>query len=81
VVNNVQYQNSNTSDMVFSVAELISYLSSIVEIRPGDVMFTGSPHGVGQGQSPPVFLKPGDVIETSIQGLGSLRNVAAKLSS
>jgi 2,4-diketo-3-deoxy-L-fuconate hydrolase len=60
--------------MVFSVRELVSYVSSACEIRPGDIMLTGSPHGVGQGQEPPVFLKPGDVIETAIEGLGSLRN-------
>jgi len=76
-VNGVRQQDSSTSDMVFSVAELISYLSSVVEIRPGDIMFTGSPHGVGQGQDPPLFLKEGDVLETRIEGLGSLRNVAA----
>jgi 2-keto-4-pentenoate hydratase/2-oxohepta-3-ene-1,7-dioic acid hydratase in catechol pathway len=75
-VNGERQQNSNTSDMVFSVAELISYLSSVVEIRPGDIMFTGSPHGVGQGQSPPRFLTAGDVLETTIEGLGTLRNVA-----
>jgi 2-keto-4-pentenoate hydratase/2-oxohepta-3-ene-1,7-dioic acid hydratase in catechol pathway len=75
-VNGVRQQDSNTSDMVFSVPELISYLSSVVEIRPGDIMFTGSPHGVGQGQDPPLFLKEGDVLETSIEGLGELRNVA-----
>jgi 2-keto-4-pentenoate hydratase/2-oxohepta-3-ene-1,7-dioic acid hydratase in catechol pathway len=80
VVNGVQYQNSNTNDMVFSVAELISYLSSIVEVRPGDIMFTGSPHGVGQGQTPPQFLKPGDVVKTSIEGLGSLQNTATEVA-
>jgi 2-keto-4-pentenoate hydratase/2-oxohepta-3-ene-1,7-dioic acid hydratase in catechol pathway len=61
--------------MVFSVAQLVSYLSSVVEIRPGDIMYTGSPHGVGQGQKPPRFLQAGDVLETTIEGLGSLRNV------
>ena len=75
-VNGERQQNSNTSDMVFSVAELISYLSSVVEVRPGDIMFTGSPHGVGQGQTPPRFLTAGDVLETTIEGLGALRNVA-----
>ena len=61
--------------MVFSVAQLVAYLSSIVEIRPGDIMYTGSPHGVGQGQQPPRFLQEGDVLDTTIEGLGSLRNV------
>ena len=78
-VNGVRYQNSNTSDMVFSVAQLVSYLSSVVEIRPGDIMFTGSPHGVGQAQKPPIFLRTGDVLTTSIEGLGSLRNVGVQI--
>jgi 2-keto-4-pentenoate hydratase/2-oxohepta-3-ene-1,7-dioic acid hydratase in catechol pathway len=75
-VNGSRHQDSNTSDMVFTIAQLVSYVSSICEIRPGDLMFTGSPHGVGQGQTPPVFISPGDVIVTSIEGLGSIRNVA-----
>ena len=75
-VNGVRHQNSTTSDMVFSVAQLVSYVSSICELRPGDLMFTGSPHGVGQGLKPPVFLAPGDEIETTIEGLGTIRNRA-----
>jgi len=68
-VNGTQYQDSNTSDMV-------SYLSGVVELRPGDLIFTGSPHGVGQGQRPPVFLQPGDSIVTSIERLGRIENHA-----
>lgn len=75
-VNEHRYQDSTTGDMVFSVPELIAYLSTVCELRPGDLIFTGSPHGVGQGQHPPVFLKPGDVIATAISNLGSMRNVA-----
>lgn len=75
-VNGHRYQDSTTADMVFSVRHLVSYLSTICELRPGDIVFTGSPHGVGQGQHPPVFLKSGDVVTTTIDGLGSLRNVA-----
>jgi 2,4-didehydro-3-deoxy-L-rhamnonate hydrolase len=75
-VNGVEYQNSNTSDMVFTVPEIVSYLSTVVELRPGDLIFTGSPHGVGQGQKPPVFLKPGDHIVTAIEGLGRIANAA-----
>ena len=74
VVNGEVMQDSNTSDMIFTVAELISYLSSVCEIRAGDIMFTGSPHGVGQGRTPAVFLKPGDEVVTSIEKLGSMRN-------
>jgi 2,4-diketo-3-deoxy-L-fuconate hydrolase len=75
-VNDVQYQNSTTSDMIFRVAEIVSYLSTIVEVRPGDLVFTGSPHGVGQGQTPPLFLKPGDRVVTTIERLGQIENVA-----
>jgi 2,4-didehydro-3-deoxy-L-rhamnonate hydrolase len=75
-VNDVEYQNSNTSDMVFTVPEIVSYLSGVVELRPGDLIFTGSPHGVGQGQKPPVFLKPGDNILTEIEDLGRIENAA-----
>lgn len=73
-VNGVTYQDGRTSDMVFSVAEILSYLSSIVELRPGDLVFTGSPHGVGQSQDPPRFLAPGDRLVTEIEGLGRLEN-------
>jgi 2,4-didehydro-3-deoxy-L-rhamnonate hydrolase len=75
-VNDVEYQNSNTDDMVFTVKEIVSYLSTVVELRPGDLIFTGSPHGVGQGQKPPVFLKPGDHIVTQIESLGRIANAA-----
>jgi 2,4-didehydro-3-deoxy-L-rhamnonate hydrolase len=75
-VNDVQYQDSTTGDMIFRVAEIVSYLSTIVELRPGDLIFTGSPHGVGQGQTPPLFLKPGDRIVTTIERLGRIENVA-----
>jgi 2-keto-4-pentenoate hydratase/2-oxohepta-3-ene-1,7-dioic acid hydratase in catechol pathway len=75
-VNDVEYQNSTTADMIFPVAEIVSYLSSIVELRPGDLIFTGTPHGVGQGRTPPVFLKPGDRVVTAIERLGQIENVA-----
>ena len=75
-VNGDSMQDSNTSDMVFSVAELIVYLSSVCELRRGDVIFTGTPEGVGQARKPPFFLKPGDEIETKIESLGTIRNLA-----
>lgn len=75
-VNDAPYQSSTTNDMIFSVPEIVSYLSSIVELRPGDLIFTGTPHGVGQGQEPPVFLKPGDRVVTAIEQLGQIVNVA-----
>jgi len=74
-VNGSQFQQSTTSDMVFSVAEIVSYLSSIIELRTGDLIFTGSPHGVGHGRTPAVFLKPGDRVVTEIEKLGRIENV------
>jgi 2-keto-4-pentenoate hydratase/2-oxohepta-3-ene-1,7-dioic acid hydratase in catechol pathway len=75
-VSGVEYQDAITSDMVFTVAEIVSYLSNIVELRPGDLIFTGSPHGSGQAQTPPRFLKPGDRIVTEIERLGRIENLA-----
>ena len=75
-INGTTHQDSRTSDMVFSAAEVVSYLSSVVELFPGDVIFTGSPFGVGQGLHPQQFLQPGDEIVTSIESLGTLRNYA-----
>ena len=68
-------QNESTGDMAFSVYEIVSYISQVCELRAGDVIFTGSPAGVGQGLNPPRFLQPGDVLETEIDGLGLIRNV------
>src|SRR5665213_2849175 len=79
-VNDVVMQDSTTSDMVFSVAHLISYLSSVCELRRGDLIFTGTPQGVGHARQPPVFLQPGDVVVTSIEGLGTIRNVVVASS-
>ncbi len=73
-VSEVTFQNSTTRDMVFTVAEVVSYLSRVVELRPGDLIFTGSPEGVGQGQKPPRFLDEGDIVDTRIEKLGSIRN-------
>jgi 2-keto-4-pentenoate hydratase/2-oxohepta-3-ene-1,7-dioic acid hydratase in catechol pathway len=75
-VNDVPYQGSNTDDMVFGVAQLVAYLSHIVELRPGDVIFTGSPNGVGVARKPPIFLKPGDRIVSEIEGLGRIETRA-----
>jgi 2,4-diketo-3-deoxy-L-fuconate hydrolase len=74
-VNNEKLQDSSTSNMVFDVATIISYLSRVVELRTGDLIFTGTPHGVGQGRTPPVFLKSGDVVVTQIERLGQISNV------
>ena len=64
-------QNSFTDDMVFGVAEIISYMSRFMELRPGDIIGTGTPEGVGMGQKPQRFLNAGDVMELEVQGLGT----------
>lgn len=72
-LNGQTMQNSNTSDMVFTVRQIISHLSQFMELRPGDIIATGTPEGVGMGQTPPRYLRPGDVMELEIEGLGSQR--------
>jgi 2-keto-4-pentenoate hydratase/2-oxohepta-3-ene-1,7-dioic acid hydratase in catechol pathway len=67
-------QDSNTNQLIFRIDELIAYLSQVVTLEPGDLIFTGTPPGVGMARKPPVFLKPGDVVEVEIDGLGILRN-------
>lgn len=66
-------QNSSTSDMIFGVAEIIAYLSRFVELRPGDLIATGTPEGVGMGLKPQRFLRVGDVMELEVEGLGRQR--------
>lgn len=73
-VNDRQVQHTTTDDLIFSVPELVSYLSGIVQLLPGDVIFTGTPAGVGAGSKPPVFLKPGDVVTSSLAGVGTIVN-------
>jgi 2-keto-4-pentenoate hydratase/2-oxohepta-3-ene-1,7-dioic acid hydratase in catechol pathway len=72
-VNGQTMQSARTSQMIFPVAELIAYLSSVVTLLPGDVIFTGTPPGVGAGRNPPVFLAPGDELRSWIEGIGELR--------
>ena len=67
-------QSSNTSKMIFNVAHLVSYISQGISLEPGDVIATGTPEGVGIFRKPPVLLKPGDVFEVTIEGLGTLMN-------
>ncbi|VCU61970.1 Fumarylacetoacetate hydrolase family protein [Tritonibacter mobilis] len=75
-VNGTRMQTGNTDKMIFSVAEIISHLSQLMTLHPGDVIATGTPPGVGMGQKPaPVFLRDGDVMELKIQGLGQQRQV------
>ena len=65
-----RYQQGNTRTMVFGVAYLISYLSRFMSLQPGDVISTGTPPGVGLGQKPPVYLRPGQTMRLGIEGLG-----------
>jgi 2-keto-4-pentenoate hydratase/2-oxohepta-3-ene-1,7-dioic acid hydratase in catechol pathway len=67
-------QDWNTNDMIFSCRELIAYLSQCMTLLPGTVIMTGTPSGVGFARKPPVFLRPGDVVEIEIDGIGVLRN-------
>jgi 2-keto-4-pentenoate hydratase/2-oxohepta-3-ene-1,7-dioic acid hydratase in catechol pathway len=69
-----QLQNSNTSNMVFKIPELIEYLSSITPLLPGDIVSTGTPPGVGLGRNPKRWLKPGETVTVTVEGLGSLTN-------
>ncbi|QXJ20745.1 fumarylacetoacetate hydrolase family protein [Actinomadura graeca] len=70
-------QRGRTSDMLFPPEEIVSYISGIVTLDPGDVILTGTPSGIGDSRVPPVRLRPGDLVETEIEGLGVLRNRCA----
>ncbi|MGX5687777.1 fumarylacetoacetate hydrolase family protein [Arcticibacter tournemirensis] len=77
-VNGETMQDGNTSNFIFKIPFLISYLSQFMTLLPGDIISTGTPAGVGLGMNPPVYLKPGDVVELGIDGLGtSTQNVRA----
>jgi 2-keto-4-pentenoate hydratase/2-oxohepta-3-ene-1,7-dioic acid hydratase in catechol pathway len=73
-VNGERMQNGNSREMVFSVAALVAYLSSVCTLFPGDLIFTGTPAGVGSVRKPRLYLKSGDVIRSEISGLGELQN-------
>ena len=73
-LNGQTMQSSNTRELIFSIPRLIAYISQVMTLEVGDLIFTGTPPGVGFSRKPPVFLKPGDVAEVEIQHLGVLRN-------
>ncbi len=73
-LNGQTMQDSNTSQLIFSVEELIAYVSGVCTLSPGDLLFTGTPPGVGFARKPPVYLQPGDSVEVEIEGLGVLHN-------
>ncbi|EOZ95429.1 Fumarylacetoacetate hydrolase family protein [Indibacter alkaliphilus LW1] len=75
-VNGEMLQNSVTSDLVFDIPTLVSYISQYMSLLPGDIISTGTPSGVGLGLKPPRYLKPGDVVELGIEGLGQAKQVA-----
>lgn len=73
-VNGEQMQSGSTDDMIFDVSDIVEYLSSIVELLPGDVIYTGTPNGVGNSRQPPQFLHVGDTIVSTLQGVGEITN-------
>ena len=73
-VNGVTKQDSNTSNMIYSVRQIIAILSRGLTLEPGDIIATGTPSGVGFARKPPEFLKAGDIMETEIEGIGTMRN-------
>jgi 2-keto-4-pentenoate hydratase/2-oxohepta-3-ene-1,7-dioic acid hydratase in catechol pathway len=73
-LNGKTMQDSTTRQLIFGPAALLAYISQVVTLQPGDLVFTGTPPGVGMARKPPVFLKGGDVVEVEIDGLGVLRN-------
>jgi 2,4-didehydro-3-deoxy-L-rhamnonate hydrolase len=80
-VNGQKVQDGNTSNLIFGIPYLVSYISQFMTLLPGDVITTGTPAGVGLGMKPePWYLKPGDVVELGIDGLGSSRQVAKAFS-
>lgn len=73
-LNGEEMQRASTDDLIFSVPSIIEYLSSLVELLPGDVVFTGTPGGIGATRKPPRFLHPGDVLTTTVDGIGTIVN-------
>ena len=79
-VNGQRLQTSNTNQLIFNVPQVVSYISQFMTLLPGDVISTGTPHGVGLGLKPPVFLKAGDVVTLGMDGLGEQRQLAKNYS-
>jgi 2-keto-4-pentenoate hydratase/2-oxohepta-3-ene-1,7-dioic acid hydratase in catechol pathway len=79
-VNGRSCQRSTTRHMIFGVARLVSYISRFMSLHPGDIISTGTPPGIGMGQDPPVYLRPGDQVRLGVQGLGEQRQLVAPAS-
>jgi 2,4-didehydro-3-deoxy-L-rhamnonate hydrolase len=73
-VNGEKMQDARTSDLIFDVGRLVAELSAVLPLLPGDVIFTGTPAGIGAVRKPPRFLQPGDVLESWVEGVGTIRN-------
>ena len=71
-------QNSSTSDFIFNVEHVVSYISQFMSLLPGDIISTGTPFGVGLGLNPPKYLKEGDIMELGIENLGISKQVCKK---
>ncbi len=80
-VNGEVMQDATTSDLIFSVPRLIAEISASVRMQPGDLIFTGTPSGTGSTRDPRRYLQPGDVVESSIEGIGSMTNVCTEAST
>jgi 2-keto-4-pentenoate hydratase/2-oxohepta-3-ene-1,7-dioic acid hydratase in catechol pathway len=81
VVNGVAKQEDTTGHMLFDVAAIIAEISRVLTLEPGDIIATGTPAGVGFARTPPEFLQPGDLMETTVEGIGTLRNHIMALES
>ncbi|WP_395617565.1 fumarylacetoacetate hydrolase family protein [Aquirufa sp.] len=75
-VNGKRFQTSNTNQLIFNVPQVVSYISQFMTLLPGDVISTGTPHGVGLGFNPPIYLKAGDVVTLGMEGLGEQKQTA-----
>ena len=72
-LNGVELQNGNTSELIFDIPAIVAYISSFTPLSPGDIIATGTPSGVGFTRKPPIWLKPGDVVEIEVERIGRMR--------
>jgi 2,4-diketo-3-deoxy-L-fuconate hydrolase len=79
-VNGKRFQTSNTDQLIFNVPQVVSYISQFMTLLPGDVISTGTPHGVGLGFKPPIYLQAGDVVTLGLEGLGEQKQTAISYS-
>lgn len=80
-VNGKRFQTSNTDQLIFNVPQVVSYISQFMTLLPGDVISTGTPHGVGLGFKPPIYLQPGDIVTLGMDGLGEQKQTAVAFAS